>query len=345
LGGERPIKWIVGSRGRRSIGLEANGVALASNLFNLSTGQTALLDIFLTVMRDYDASGQPFHSLDSVKGVVVIDEVDMHLHAELQHELLPNLIKLFPQVQFIITTHSPLFILGLERALGVDGFELIELPSGIKIGVERFSEFEEAYRYFTHSAKFESDIRRSIEENQKPIIFAEGSIDIDLLVRAAELLGRKAALESYRLVDANGFGGLDKLWKHFDKQIAQLTSRRVTLLYDCDVQRETEAKPGIRRITIPRQPNRIEKGIENLFPDALLMKARDANAAYIDVTRPVERLVRGVLQVEPERWEVNPDEKRNLANWVIANATVEEMSPFSVVFDLLDNFQGGQDQR
>jgi len=40
-------------------------------------------------------------------GVVMIDEVDMHLHPAWQQTILGNLIKAFPKIQFIVTTHSP----------------------------------------------------------------------------------------------------------------------------------------------------------------------------------------------------------------------------------------------
>jgi predicted ATP-binding protein involved in virulence len=41
------------------------------------------------------------------KGIVKIDEVDLHLHPRWQQVVIPNLQKAFPKIQFIITTHSP----------------------------------------------------------------------------------------------------------------------------------------------------------------------------------------------------------------------------------------------
>ena len=41
------------------------------------------------------------------RGVVMIDEIDMHLHPAWQQTILANLIKAFPKIQFIVTTHSP----------------------------------------------------------------------------------------------------------------------------------------------------------------------------------------------------------------------------------------------
>ena len=44
------------------------------------------------------------------EGIVLIDEIELHLHPTLQQEVLTRLKKTFPNIQFIITTHSPLVI-------------------------------------------------------------------------------------------------------------------------------------------------------------------------------------------------------------------------------------------
>ena len=44
---------------------------------------------------------------DITDGVVLIDEIDMHLHPSWQKKILPTLCKIFPRLQFIVTTHAP----------------------------------------------------------------------------------------------------------------------------------------------------------------------------------------------------------------------------------------------
>jgi predicted ATP-binding protein involved in virulence len=44
------------------------------------------------------------------KGIVLIDELELHLHPTLQQDILQRLRRTFPKIQFIITTHSPLVI-------------------------------------------------------------------------------------------------------------------------------------------------------------------------------------------------------------------------------------------
>ncbi|MDP9804714.1 putative ATP-binding protein involved in virulence [Acinetobacter calcoaceticus] len=47
---------------------------------------------------------------NELNGVVLIDEIDAHLHISLQKKILPFLTKSFPEVQFIVSTHSPFVI-------------------------------------------------------------------------------------------------------------------------------------------------------------------------------------------------------------------------------------------
>ena len=47
-------------------------------------------------------------------GIVIIDEIDLHLHPEWQKKILPLLSSTFPNIQFIVTTHSPLVVGSIE---------------------------------------------------------------------------------------------------------------------------------------------------------------------------------------------------------------------------------------
>jgi predicted ATPase len=54
------------------------------------------------------------HLLDDLQGIVLIDEFDAHLHPKYQYELPKLLSDAFPKVQFIVSTHSPIPILGVK---------------------------------------------------------------------------------------------------------------------------------------------------------------------------------------------------------------------------------------
>lgn len=47
------------------------------------------------------------HAIQEARGVVLIDELDLHLHPRWQRRIVGDLRRLFPKVQFVVTTHSP----------------------------------------------------------------------------------------------------------------------------------------------------------------------------------------------------------------------------------------------
>jgi hypothetical protein len=136
-------------------------------------GESILLNLFINIIRHAD---NPPKNFDEIKGIIAIDEIDVHLHTDLQNSVLPVLIKLFPKIQFIITTHSPLFLLGMSRIFGDDNFEIRNMPNGEIITIERFSEFEKAYSYYKTTKTFEEDIKKL--KSGKPLIITEGKTDV-----------------------------------------------------------------------------------------------------------------------------------------------------------------------
>ncbi len=53
--------------------------------------------------------------LEAMTGIVLVDELDLHLHPTWQREIVPNLRSLFPNLTFIVTTHSPLIVQSAEN--------------------------------------------------------------------------------------------------------------------------------------------------------------------------------------------------------------------------------------
>lgn len=85
----------------------------------LSDGFAAILDIvadLILKMQTPDSVTRAY----SKKGIVLIDEVETHLHLELQRIIMPILTKVFPNIQFIITTHSPFVLNSLDNAVAFD---------------------------------------------------------------------------------------------------------------------------------------------------------------------------------------------------------------------------------
>ena len=239
---------------------------LVPNIFQLSSGETSLLNLFLSILRDFDLCGTPFSQTKEIRGIVVVDEVDLHLHSVHQHEVLPELIQMFPNVQFVVTTHSPLFVLGMQRVLGEDGFAIYQLPEGQQISPEEFSEFGDAYQVFAATRTFNDDIRIVIENSQRAIVFVEGTTDQRYIEKASKLFGKGALLESLEIRDGGGSGNLAKIWKDSVLPLTKVLPQQVLLLFDCDTGRPPDSKGKLVQRSIPMQvQSPIKKGIENLF--------------------------------------------------------------------------------
>lgn len=174
---------------------KSDDYVVAPSLDSLSTGQLAIFNIFSTIVRYADMNSL-YNSinLSDICGIVVIDEIELHLHTKLQKEVLPKLIKLFPKVQFIITTHAPLFLLGMQETFGEDNYEIYEMPNATKIEIERFSEFQRAYDYFRQTTTYKKDVEIAIAQTDvetKTLIITEGSTDWKHIKAAYNILKDK----------------------------------------------------------------------------------------------------------------------------------------------------------
>lgn len=85
----------------------------------LPAGYRAALDIISDLIFKMQNTGQINRSFDQ-EGIVLIDEVETHLHLSMQKEILPILTTIFPQVQFIVSTHSPFVLSSIENAVAMD---------------------------------------------------------------------------------------------------------------------------------------------------------------------------------------------------------------------------------
>lgn len=92
------------------------------SLNELSDGYSSIINIISDLILRMDknrASEEKNYSFD-IEGIVLIDELETHLHIELQKKILPFLIEFFPNIQFIVTTHSPFVLNSIEDAVVYD---------------------------------------------------------------------------------------------------------------------------------------------------------------------------------------------------------------------------------
>ena len=85
----------------------------------MSSGYAAIFEIINDLIIRMEAKSG-LRTEFNMEGVVLVDEIETHLHLELQKMILPILTTLFPNIQFIITTHSPFILRSLDNAVIYD---------------------------------------------------------------------------------------------------------------------------------------------------------------------------------------------------------------------------------
>ena len=83
----------------------------------LSDGYSSIISIVTELILRMEAHGVKNYDM---QGVVLIDEIETHLHVELQKKILPFLTDFFPKLQFIVTTHSPFILSSVSNSVICD---------------------------------------------------------------------------------------------------------------------------------------------------------------------------------------------------------------------------------
>lgn len=87
------------------------------NVEQLSDGEKCIVALVGDLARRLVVANPDFENPLVGSGIVLIDEVELHLHPAWQRTILPRLLKTFPNVQFIVTTHSPTVLAQLNALL------------------------------------------------------------------------------------------------------------------------------------------------------------------------------------------------------------------------------------
>ena len=162
---------------------------LCPNISLLSSGETTLLCLFGEIIRQADKLNNNI-SLDQIQGVVLIDEIEKHLHIRLQKEALSKLLKLFPKVQFIVTSHSPFLNMGLASESGLKS-QIYDLDNGALECEPTTNEvYQNTYELFLGErnkyAEALAEIRPKIESLTKTLVITEGKTDWKHIKKALE---------------------------------------------------------------------------------------------------------------------------------------------------------------
>ncbi|ADG79135.1 ATPase AAA-type core domain-containing protein OS=Tsukamurella paurometabola (strain ATCC 8368 / DSM / CCUG 35730 / CIP 100753 / JCM 10117 / KCTC 9821 /NBRC 16120 / NCIMB 702349 / NCTC 13040) OX=521096 GN=Tpau_2531 PE=4 SV=1 [Tsukamurella paurometabola] len=256
------------------VGIHKGGVNLWSGLKSLSAGEGTLLSVFGSLLRRSD---QLRITPEELTGVAIIDELDAHIHIELQMSALPELIAMFPRIQFIISSHSPFFALGMESKFP-GKINIVDLPSGQNINAESYTEFKAALETFYDTRRFEEIVDQRLRESNTPTILVGGTTDRDYFKAASIALGYDDLADLFEWVgEPGGSGGgrntgdssLQKA-ESFIRANPSLVSKDVVILYDCDAKATSSSSGKLHIVPIEQIPGaRCSKGVENLLPDSV----------------------------------------------------------------------------
>jgi predicted ATP-binding protein involved in virulence len=83
----------------------------------LSDGYSAIMSIITELILRMEGKSSKVYDL---QGIVLIDEIEAHLHIDLQKKILPFLTSFFPKIQFIVTSHSPFVLTSVQDAVVYD---------------------------------------------------------------------------------------------------------------------------------------------------------------------------------------------------------------------------------
>lgn len=87
----------------------------------LSEGFSAFISILMDLLMRVDLMRKIIGDFSfNPSGIVLIDEPETHFHIAMQYEILPLLTTLFPNIQFIVATHSPAVISSIPNAVVFD---------------------------------------------------------------------------------------------------------------------------------------------------------------------------------------------------------------------------------
>ncbi|MGJ7548172.1 AAA family ATPase [Pseudomonas alloputida] len=213
---------------------QVTGGLIYPSIFKVSTGEAALMCLFGELFRQCDKIRHG-RQIQDISGIVLIDEIDKHLHIKLQKEALPQLLQMFPKVQFITSSHSPFFNMGLadvcrerSKIVDLDNFGIYRDPTNNELYLEVYDMLIEENGKFRDSYL---ELKSKLSESTTPLIITEGKTDVTHLRAAKKKLGIETEIEFY---DVPGDWGDSKL-KLLLEQVSKLhQTRKIIGIFDRD---------------------------------------------------------------------------------------------------------------
>ncbi|PHV00316.1 AAA family ATPase [Iodobacter sp. BJB302] len=129
----------------------------------LSSGYSSILAVYAHLVTTIQLTEiMP----NEIEGVVLIDEIDAHLHVSLQRKIFSFLAKSFPNIQFIVSTHSPFVVSSVNDAVIYDLSKLEQIEDLSMYSYE--SILEGLFGVSVSSDALNTKIKMLNEETSKP---------------------------------------------------------------------------------------------------------------------------------------------------------------------------------
>lgn len=182
----KQIKRAGNSKLLPSLFLKNKSTGKEENIDSKSEGEKAIITLIADIAYNLSIAKNFLIDNDFLKspGIVMIDEIETHLHPKWQREILPILSKLFPNIQFFIATHSPQIVASVksESVFICDNFNVEKVPfktfgeDSNSILNEIFNTTDRPIPYIKLIQKFDDLIDNDASINELEIILKEISV-------------------------------------------------------------------------------------------------------------------------------------------------------------------------
>ncbi len=179
--------------------IKLKGEKHGTRISDLSAGYKAVISMTLNIIREVLKIWDHFKIAE---GVVLIDEIGVHLHPKWKMKIITHLREIFPSMTFIITTHEPLCLRGINKGeVALMKFDennqviaLTDLPSPKSLTVEQLI----CSKFFGLITSFDPEVERQL--NSYYLLQSKNDLSENELEQL-ELL--KQELEDVRMMDSD----------------------------------------------------------------------------------------------------------------------------------------------
>ncbi|MDE0472340.1 MAG: AAA family ATPase [Ekhidna sp.] len=296
---------------------------------DLSSGEKVLFALAISIYEMQKEGDLP--------QVLLLDEVGTNLHPSQMGKFIAVIQETFVDkgVRVIIATHSPSTV-----ALMPEGSVFVmRKPEEVDCPIMQSIKNEDAIEYLTEGFMTFNEGVVNITR-QKNTIYVEGETDKKYFIRACELLGFSDLLDAVEWMHLDGSGNVVNNYRNL-KEVVKVNQSALSVrhigIVDCDAKQvakdnergSVSGKVFLRKLE-KHDDAHIEKGIENLFKDDFMEKAREFSKGFIKKSSETQNLDTPDEETT-ETWEVT--DKNGLCEWICTNSKKEDFTQFKEVLD------------